>query len=292
MKGDKMGSKKRICGIIGNPLSHSLSPIMHNAAFSHLKLDLEYHLFEINENEISQTIYDLKLKSFRGLNITHPYKKVIMEYVDVLSESAKETHSVNTILNEAGKLFGYNTDSEGVVSALRNGNMDIEKGLNNVLIFGAGGAARSAAFPLSKMGNNVMIVNRTFRRAEDLAQSLSNSGNSTPIRMDELPGLKGKIDIIINATPFGMKGGPSGSFVPRDLLGPDITVFDMVYNPMRTPLTLAAEERGAKVIYGFQMFIAQGAAAFELWTNERAPLELMRKTVLRNLEKEGDHLGR
>jgi shikimate dehydrogenase len=281
-----MQNQKRICGIMGNPLSHSLSPKMHNAAFSHLELDFEYNEYEINEDELGHTLDDLISQNFRGLNVTHPYKIKIMDHLDVLDENAKSIGSVNTIVHKDGKLFGYNTDSAGGILALKEGRSDIENELNHILILGAGGAARAIAYPLVKMGNRVFISNRTRNTTDDLIRSLKKYGDCSSVEITDLPTTLENMDILINATPLGMKGGPLGSLITKEMIRPDMTVFDMVYNPKNTPLVLAAKEIGAHVIYGFQMFVWQGALAFELWTNEKAPVQKMKQTVLENLEPE------
>jgi shikimate dehydrogenase len=289
-----MEDEKKICGIIGNPLFHSLSPKMHNAAFSHLNLDYEYHSFEVSSDELVPTLDSLKLKNFRGLNVTHPYKIRILEHVDVLDESARSIGSVNTIIHEAGKLIGHNTDSQGAIGALKEGHPNIENNRYDILILGAGGAARAVAYPLVKMENNVFVSNRTFEKAEDLARNLEHQGNCSAIELKDLPKIMERMDIIINSTPLGMKGGPLGTIIQKDLITTNMTVFDMVYNPKNTPLLIAAKEQGARIIYGFEMFVRQGALAFELWTQKKAPLSLMRDEVIKALDDEdgGDSIGR
>jgi shikimate dehydrogenase len=275
--------EKTICGIIGRPLGHTLSPIMHNAAFKELGLDYVYLTFEIHEEELGKTLNILKEKNFRGLSVTHPFKIKVMEYLDVMDEMAEEIGAVNTIVNNEGKLVGYNTDSFGALEAMIRNHVDIEKGGKKILILGAGGAARALTVPLVKMGNEVIIVNRTHQRGEELAMMLKKLGEAEAKKMDEIGNVVDDVEILINCTPVGMKGGPESSPLPTQLIRNDIIVFDMVYSPKDTPLLLAAKEVGAKVIYGYEMFIHQGAKAFELWTGENAPVEVMRKIVLGEL---------
>jgi shikimate dehydrogenase len=274
---------KTICGIIGNPLGHTLSPIMHNAAFKELGVNYVYLSFEIHENELKNNLDLLKEKGFRGLSVTHPFKIKVMNYLDDIDEEAKEIGAVNTIVNDVGKLKGYNTDSFGALEAMRRNGVDIEKGGKKFLILGAGGAARALTVPLVKRGNEVMIVNRTHQRGEELAQMLKKFGKAEALTLDEIDVVMDGVEILINCTPVGMKDGPEGSPLPTKLIRKDIIVFDMVYSPKDTPLLLAAKELGAKVIYGYEMFIHQGAKAFELWTGESAPAEVMRKIVLDEL---------
>jgi shikimate dehydrogenase len=276
--------KKRICGIIGNPLEHSLSPIMHNTAFSELELPYKYHVFEIKEDQLAATLDTLKFKDFRGVNITHPFKLKIINYLDFLDNNAKDIGSVNTVVNNNGRLTGYNTDSAGALLALRDSGCDTRDVKKNILILGAGGAARAAAIPLAKMNNEIYITNRTLSKAKVLADSVSRYGEGHLVEFEEIIQVIDKIDVLINATSVGMKGGPEGLPISHDLIRQDMTVFDMVYNPRDTPLLAKAKDKGAKIIYGHEMFLNQGAMAFELWTRKKAPVDLMRKTVLNELE--------
>ncbi len=274
---------KTICGIIGNPLGHTLSPIMHNAAFKELGVNYVYLTFEIHEEELGKTLNILKEKSFRGLSVTHPFKIKVMEYLDVVDEMAGEIGAVNTIVNDEEKLIGYNTDSFGALEALKRNGVDIEKGDKKFLILGAGGAARALSVPIVKMGNEVVIVNRTHQRGRELAQMLEKFGKAEALKLDEIGNVIDDVEILINCTPVGMKGGPEGSPLPTQLIRKDIIVFDMVYSPKDTHLIEAAKEVGARVIYGYDMFINQGAKAFELWTCKSAPEKVMRKIVLGEL---------
>ncbi len=274
---------KTICGIIGNPLGHTLSPIMHNSAFKELGVNYVYLTFEIHEEELGKTLNILKEKSFRGLSVTHPFKIKVMNYLDDIDEEAKEIGAVNTIVNDVGNLKGYNTDSFGALEALIRNGVNIEKSGKKFLILGAGGAARALTVPLVKMGNEVIIINRTYQRGGELAQMLKKFGKAEALKMDEIGNVIDDVDVLINCTPIGMKGGPEGSSLPTQLIRKDIIVFDMVYSPKDTSLLKAAKEVGAKVIYGYDMFIYQGAKAFELWTGKSAPKEVMRKIVLGEL---------
>jgi shikimate dehydrogenase len=276
-------SDKKICGVLGKPLGMSLSPIMHNTAFSKLDLEYEYKVFEVPPETLAHTLKNLRESNFRGLNVTHPYKITIMEHLDEVHEMAHEIGAVNTIVNEQGSLIGYNTDSYGAIKALGDHRAHLEGSGTKVLILGAGGAARAVSIPLARMGCEITIANRTFQRAQDLTNILMGYKEAKPVRWDEVASVIDKVDILINATPVGMKGGPEGSPVLDDLISPGLTVFDMVYNPMKTPLLLSASIVGAKIIYGYEMLVYQGAAAFELWTGVGAPFSVMKETVLKNL---------
>ena len=280
----KIKSDKTICGIIGNPLGHTLSPAMHNAAFFELKLDFEYLIFEITDSEIKTTFDSLKAKNFRGLNVTHPFKIKVMDYLDELDSLAKEIGAVNVIVNDNGKIIGYNTDSFGAVSALRSNGVDVDFGRKKVLILGAGGAARAVAVPLVKMGNELIIANRTYQRGKELATMLGKFGVSKAVKIQNIHEEIEDVEILINATSVGMKGGPGGSPIPGHLLRDGLTVFDLVYTPKNTQLLTDSKESGARIIYGYEMFIYQGVKSFELWTNESAPVDVMRKVVIDELD--------
>lgn len=281
----KLDTKKKICGIIGNPLAHTLSPIMHDAAFSELGLDYKYHTFEIKEDEIASTLKVLKKKKFRGLSVTHPFKIKIMEHLDHVEDLARDIGAVNTVVNDNGKLTGYNTDSPAAMEALRRNNIDLAHGMD-ILILGAGGAARSIALPLARMGKDIIIANRSFERAMELAMKFKSQGTIKVNILDDVEEIIEDVDMLINCTPVGMNGGPCGSPISPELLRKDMIVFDMVYSPKDTELLSVAQKNGAKVIYGYEMFLYQGIMAFEKWTCEKAPVDVMKKVVLDKLDSE------
>jgi len=281
----KIEDDKKICGIIGNPLKHTLSPIMHNAAFSDLKLEYVYLAFEVFEQELSNTLILLKEKNVRGLSVTHPFKIKVMEYLDEVDENARAISAVNTIVNEDGKFIGYNTDSPAAIEAIKRNNVDLEHAMD-ILILGAGGAARSIVLPLARMGKDIIIANRNFERAMELALKFKSQGSIKVNILDDIEEIIENVDMLINCTPVGMKAGPQGSPISPELLRKDMIVFDMVYSPKNTELISAAKEKGAKVIYGYEMFLYQGILAFEKWTGEKAPVDVMKKVILDKLDSE------
>ena len=259
---------------------------MHNTAFSQLKLPYKYHVFEIKENQLVPTLDTLKFKDFRGVNITHPFKQKVMGYLDFVDKNAQSIGSVNTIVNNNGRLTGHNTDSQGALIALKQSGIDLIDTKKKILILGAGGAARSCAIPLAKMKSEIIISNRTKSRGEDLVKVLKGIGSANFVEFDKIRNIIDDVDILINCTPLGMKGGQLGIPISEDLIKSEMVVFDMVYNPKETPLLIAAKKRGAKIIYGHEMFVSQGAASFELWTKKKAPLNVMKKIVLKKLSEE------
>lgn len=284
MSPTELKSEKKICGIIGNPLGHTLSPAMHNAAFKELGLSFEYLAFEISENELADTLKMLKAKGFRGLSVTHPFKIKVMRYLDFIHESADKIKAVNTIVNDFGELKGFNTDSYGALEALKKNDVDLESSSNKILILGAGGAARAVAFSLARFGCDITIANRTLSRGVELAVMLNKITSSTAIELSDVSQIIAEVKILINCTSVGMKGGFEESPISTDLIRGDMTVFDTVYSPKDTPLLKAAKKSGAKIVYGYDMFISQGVKAFELWTGEKAPISLMRKIVCQELD--------
>lgn len=279
----ELNTETKLCGVIGYPLGHSLSPIMHKSAFNKLGLDYDYLIFEVHEQEFSSAFEDLKSKGFRGLNVTMPYKLEIMEYLDNIEASTRDIGAVNTIVNDDGVLTGYNTDGFGALEALRSNGVDFKNLKGKILIMGAGGAARAIAITLTKLGAEIIIANRTFQSGETLVNTLKNIGTSEAIKIAEISENIDEVELVINCTSVGMHGGPEGSLLPEELIRNDMIVFDIVYSPKNTPLLTVAEKCGAKVIYGYEMLVHQGARAFELWTGETAPLEVMRQAVLGEL---------
>jgi shikimate dehydrogenase len=285
----KMASRKResgskLCGVIGNPLTYSLSPKMHNAAFKELGLDFEYQKFEVPEHQFLSTLDDLKSKSFRGLSVTMPYKTKIIQYLDKLDNLASEIGAVNTIVNDNGFLTGYNTDAYGAIEALKNNGINVESERHKILILGAGGASRAIAFPLARLGHEIIIANRTFMNGVQLAMELSNITMATVLNIDNVKDIIDNTRIIINCTPVGMKSKSEESPIPIELIKENMVIFDMVYYPKETFLIKEARNIGAKIIYGYDMLLHQGVKAFKLWTGKEPPIQTMKKVVMDELE--------
>jgi shikimate dehydrogenase len=278
-----LNSGKRVCGVIGNPLGQSVSPMMHNAAFEELGLNYIYQKFEISERELKNTILMLKAKNFVGLNITHPFKILIIDHLDKIDDLAKEIGAVNTILNRNGELIGYNTDSYGALAALQASGLILENMKHKILIIGAGGAARAAAVPLAKLGNTIIIANRTLKHAEEIVKILQKANSPEAVLLTDVYKVIEDVGVMINCTPVGMTGGPGGCVIPLEFLRKELVVFDMVYSPINTELISAARKSGSKVVYGYEMLISQGIKSFELWTGKSAPAQLMRKIVIDEL---------
>ncbi len=279
--------KTRVCAVIGDPIEHTLSPIMHNAAFEALKLDYVFLAFKVKPAEVGNAIAGMRALNIRGLNVTMPHKSTIMNFLDRIDLSAQIINSVNTILNKENTLFGFNTDGVGALKALRENGVE-PKG-RKVLLLGAGGAARAIAYTMAKEADELAVLNRTGKQAQNLAKLLEKTANKKIVAGSLSPSeIQHNIqdsDILINATSMGMKPKADESPVSPKLLRRNLAVMDIVYNPLETKLAKDAKAAGAQVVSGVEMLIYQGAASFEIWTGKSAPVEVMRKAALEHLQK-------
>ena len=254
--------------IFGNPVAHSLSPQMHNAAFSHLGLNLAYLAFRVDEaGEAASAIRKL---GFRGASITVPHKEKIIPHLDEVDEIGSTIGAVNTILSREDRLYGSNTDWLGVVQALEQMT---ELGGKRGLILGAGGAARSAVYGLQSKKTQVFIMNRNEARGQKLAAEM----NCTFVPWQAWDQFR--TDFVVNATTVGMSATLDQSLVPAHWLRDGMVVLDMVYRPLKTRLLKDAERAGCSCLSGLDMLLYQGVAQFEIWTGRAAPVEVMRRTL-------------
>jgi len=287
----KISGKTRVCGIIGDPVEHTLSPVMHNAAFEELNLDFVYVAFRVRREELREAIIGARSLDVQGLNVTMPHKNAVMRYLDEVDSTARSIGAVNTILNDEGRLEGYNTDGIGALKALTENG--ITPNGKKLLLLGAGGAGKAIAFHAAQKVEELIILNRTPQKAKKLAEVLRKEFNkridgselSTEIIEEELK----DTDILVNATYVGMHPNIDQSLVSPSLLRPDLCVMDIVYNPLETKLAKDAKAVGAKVVSGIEMLVYQGAASFEIWTNHPAPVKVMKQTVLNKLTELGAH---
>ena len=261
-----------VFAILGYPVGHSLSPQMHNTAFSAVGYNGIYIALE--SEHITPIADGLRTFGFQGASITIPHKVAIMDFLDELDGNAAKIKAVNTVVNRNGRLTGHNTDGSGAVQALaeKTALKDAE-----VAIIGAGGAARAIGFAVVAAGGRVTIVNRSTATGEKLADDLG--ANFLPLTGCE----KIQCQVLINATPVGMKPDTGGMPVPKTLLEIDMVVMDIVYNPLKTKLLKTAAEIGCTTVDGVAMLVYQGAKQFELWTGLAAPTDIMRMAVLAEL---------
>ena len=270
----------KFAGIIGYPLSHTLSPSMHNFIYQKLGIDVEYKKWEISPNNLKSHIEKINNENFIGANITVPYKEKIVPLLDEIRNEAKFTGAVNTIVKNNNKLIGYNTDVYGIEQTL---DIKLKNDvINNAVIFGAGGAAKAAFFVLLQRGlNNLTIVNRTKSNALKMISKFNNVNcDQNIITLNEKSQIKSaclSADLIINTTILGMKGSGYEDISPIDstFIDSNSVIFDMVYNPTKTLLIKIALERNATIIEGLNMLVYQALKSIELWTGIRPSFDDM-----------------
>ena len=259
-----------VYGLVGNPVGHSLSSPMQEAAFDALEIDARYVTFEPASADLEAAIRGAIALGIRGLNVTVPYKQSVVPFVE-LDALAERIGAVNTI--DFGDVpTGYNTDATGAVEAFREVGVDLDG--TTAVVVGAGGAGRASAIGLADAGAAVAVANRTKARAEELAEA---NRAITAHGIDDLPTLLADATVLVNATSVGMDADES--IVPAATLHAELTVMDAVYSPRRTRLLADADDRGATTIDGTRMLVHQGAASFERWTGEDAPLEAMESAL-------------
>jgi shikimate dehydrogenase len=283
-----ISGKTQICALIGDPIEHTMSPAMHNAAFKKLGLDYLYIPFRVKSTELKEAVAGLRALNVRGFNVTIPHKVSVIPLLDSLDSLAAKIGAVNTVVNDGDHLKGYNTDAEGFLRALRG--RGIEPQDKNVVILGAGGASRAISYILARHGAQLAILNRKLELdwAKDIARLIKKELGKE-VKVGELvPRVLSlaleKAEILVNATSVGMSLAGGKSPVPAGLLHRRLVVFDIVYNPLVTKLLKEAKAAGAKVIDGVTMLAWQGALAFEKWTGQTAPVELMRREAIKLLE--------
>ncbi len=277
----------KVCGVIGDPIEHTMSPVMHNAVFQQLGMDYLYVAFRVRKEELSEAIHGIRALGIRGINVTIPHKVDVIPLLDELDPLAERIGAVNTIVNDDGVLKGYNTDATGFQQALLEEGVE-PKG-KDVVILGAGGASRSVSFILAQEGANLVILNRRLELdwAKELARQISQffdkEVGALELSEENLTAVLREADIVVNATSVGMSPSINETPVPSKLLKPGLVVFDIVYNPIKTRLLREAEAAGAKTIGGLNMLAWQGALAFEQFTGQKAPVDLMRKEAIKVL---------
>ena len=269
----KLSAKTKICLIIGDPVAHSLSPAMHNAGYEALGIDDQFVFLgaQVKVENVELAVQTMKKMGIHGLSCTIPHKVVVMKFLDEIDETARKIGAVNTVLNKNGKLVGFNTDWVGVVIPLEKITTLFGK---KALVLGAGGAARAVVFGLLNKGAKVKIFNRTKQKAMILAKEFNCQATDLKTKSE----IK-DFDIIINTTSVGMKPLENNMPIPAEFITNKQIVFDIVYVPIETKLLKEAKKRGAKVIHGIEMLLHQGLAQFEIFTDCKAPKEIMRRVL-------------
>ncbi|RKY39996.1 MAG: shikimate dehydrogenase [Candidatus Omnitrophota bacterium] len=272
-------SKTKIYGLLGYPVKHSLSPLIHNSAFTYLGIDACYLCFETLPEYIKEAIEGIRALKIEGVNLTIPHKERCLAYLDEIEPLAKEIGAVNTIVREGERLVGYNTDAQGFLRALQELNFDAKE--KTIFLLGAGGAGKAVGITLAKAGAKcIFIVDKERKKAEELEERIKRLSPSTRVEVSSVEE-KEKIlnaNLLVNATPLGMN--PQDPLpVSPDSLSPSVWVFDLIYSPPETKLLHLARKRGIKAENGLGMLIHQAGLSFQLWTGKQAPLQVMRESI-------------
>lgn len=260
-------------GILAYPASHSLSPVIHNTAFEALSIDAQYGIFEIPENELSEFMERVINEPVSGLSVSLPYKEMILNFMNNIDEDARKIGAVNTVVNKGGFLYGYNTDFLGATRALKE-KLSSLKG-RKVVVIGAGGSAKAIVYGLIKEGAEVTVINRTKEKADQIAANFGDSVRSAEFDKNTL----GEILIHTSSIWTGNNSEELPFFCEADYVKNFQLVMDIAYTPLITPLLKVAQNLGIEFITGDKMLLYQAEEQFKLWTNEKAPLESMRKAL-------------
>lgn len=264
--------------VIGDPIDHSLSPNIHSGAFRELNLDCSYIAYRIPKDELGEGIEGLKKINIAGFNVTIPHKVEMMKYLDKIDESCSLIGAVNTVVSNDGVLKGYNTDMDGFLEPLKKRNIEIEN--SNVLLLGAGGAARAIVAGFAKeKAKSITIANRTIEKANNLvefAKKISLDANA--ITIDQVGESAKDYNIIVNATSIGLQN--ESSPISFEGVNEKTVVYDIVYLPMNTDFLKKAKEKNATIIFGYEMLLGQAVRAFEIWHGMEAPYNAMKKALV------------
>jgi shikimate dehydrogenase len=273
-------AQTKLYGVIGYPVWHSLSPMIHNGAFKRLRWNAVYLAFEVKNLE--EALRGIRGLGVRGVSVTSPFKTEVIPFLDKINGLAKEIRAVNTIVNQGGKLIGYNTDCDGALEGL-------EKRMNlrgkEVVLLGAGGAARAIGFGLKERDCELIVANRSKKKGEELSRELGCDylplSSLFRMKAGEL-----EADVVINATSLGMHPRDRESPIPKKLLKEGMMVMDIVYQPLETKLLREAKEKGCLTINGLEMLVRQGAIQSEIWTGRKPEIGQIKKDLRRVLERE------
>lgn len=263
--------------VIGDPIDHSLSPTIHNAAFKELGMDCTFIAYRIPQEELEEGIEALKKIQIAGFNVTIPHKIQMMGYLDKIDESCSIIGAVNTVSNENNSLKGYNTDMDGFLEPLKKRQLSMIG--KKILLLGAGGAARAIVTGFAKENaQSITIANKTVEKANELskfAKKLGLESNATYLDSVNAPS---EYDVIVNATSIGLKNEPSP--ISFEKIKQNTIVYDIVYRPMNTDFIKQAKQKDATVIYGYEMLLGQATRAFEIWHKVEAPYNAMKRALL------------
>ncbi len=282
-------AKTRVCTVMGDPVGHSMSPQLHNRAFQSLGLDYVYTASHVLRGDAENAVKGIRALGLRGASVTIPHKVAVIPHLDSLDETAAMLGSVNTIVNDEGRLRGYSTDGPGAMKALAAEGVQAEG--EEIVLLGSGGAARAIAFTLAvlKPAPSLSILgvveDELSALGEDIRKAAGTSVQTALLDENTVSQYAENASLLIHATPVGMYPETGQSLVPPAVLRKDLSVFDVVYNPQETRLLYDAAEKGAKTVSGLGMFVHQAAIQFTLWTGCEAPAALMTQTVQEALKQ-------
>ena len=286
MKDKTITPSTKLCAVIGNPIGHSMSPAIHNAALDLLNLDFVYVAFKVED--LKNTLAGMRaLPGFRGMSVTIPHKIEVIQYVDEINDLDRSIGSINTVVNENGKLVGMGTDGPGALKALVDAGVELSG--KSVAMVGAGGVARAIAFTLiQKAGvRKISLLDIDEQMLQNLADDLKLGTNAEieafASNCDSIATVMKYADVVVNCTPVGMHPHEGVSIIPAELFRDGQAVFDVIYNPINTKLLCDANARGLIAVSGVDMFINQAAMQFEYFTGVGAPVEEMRRVLMEKL---------
>ena len=273
-----------LVGVIGNPVKHSLSPVILNAAFREAKINWVYTAFETPEEKLADAIGGIRALGIAGLSVTMPHKAKVCSLLDEISDSAQMLNAVNCIVNDAGKLEGHNTDGDGFLDAVKH-DAGLDVAGKKVLVVGSGGSARSIIHSLGKAGAaEIAVINRTKKKALDALELAGSVGRY--VEETEIPEVVSEANLVINATPIGMLDTDDTANCPIEpnLFSKGQLAIDLIYHPISTPWMEALRDLEVEAHGGLSMLIFQAARAFKLWTGKEAPVDAMRKAAMDEIE--------
>ena len=284
----EINGSTKLTGILGYPVTHSVSPQMHNAAYAKLGLNYCYLPISVKPKDLERVLEGIRILSFAGVNVTIPHKEAVVTHLDEVTKIARLIGAVNVILIQEGRLIGYNTDGPGFIDSLRE-DAGFEVAGKFAVVLGAGGGAKSVAMMLAQDGvKKLVISDLIYEKAENLCEYINShfgiAPYACPAKSNELRKLIGSCDLLVNATPVGMHPKMNECPIEDDCIIPgSAVVYDLVYNPLETKLLKLAKKNGAKAVSGIGMLIRQGALAFSLFTEQEAPVSLMKEAALKAL---------
>jgi shikimate dehydrogenase len=280
----------KLFGVIGHPIRHTLSPLMHNTAFEALGMHCVMQGLDIKPDSLVEALHGFRAMEFGGINVTIPHKERIIPLLDQIDHEARMIGAVNTVQFSDGKLTGYNTDAHGFEQSISPVRLSIKDSV--CLVLGAGGAAKAVVYVLLKhfQARQIIVVSRSLTRAKDLADHFKeiNGNRLSVLRFDDPSFLKivAGSRFIVNATPIGMYPNIDASPIPSDTLRQGQVVADLIYRPLKTKLITEADEAGAQTVIGLEMLLHQGSRSFSIWTGREMDINLVRKALVKKLREE------